>query len=120
MGDTDAKSSVRFVENLGMGRKDGIEERFLNVVKPKLVKSDMKNDLLEFVISTTEACVDRYKDDIDISRCVKMKLENHFQGCWVVVVGTNFATFISEDAFQMGTFAYFFIGLKGYLIFKCF
>jgi hypothetical protein len=118
IGDKEPLSSVQFKENIK--EKPGPPEKFIRQEAPKMVKADMKDDLLEFVVSTTEACIDRYKDDIDISRCVKMKLENHFQGCWVVVVGSNYATFISEDAFQMGTFAYFFVGRKGYLIFKCF
>ena len=108
---------VRFADQQ---QEDEITPRFLLTTRPRVVKSDMQEDLIDYVVQTAQASLDRYKDDIDISCCIKMKLENRFQGCWVAVVGAHYATFVTEDCFQPGTFCYFFIGRQGFLVFKCF
>ena len=113
-----APPQVRFASDKGAGKDDA--PNFLVTTRPRVVKSDMSDDLLAYAVETAQAALDRYRDDIDVSCCVKMRLEERFQGCWVVVVGAHYATFVTEDCFQPGTFCYFFVGTMGFLIFKCF
>ncbi len=86
--------------------------------RPRLVKSDMPQRLLNMVIEITADCLSGYNDDVDVSRVLKLKLESRLRGCWMVIVGDNYATFLTEDSFHSGTFAYFFIGRHAFLIFK--
>ena len=90
----------------------------LNSPRPRLVKSDMPRRLLDLVVQITSDCLTSYSEDIDISRRIKLGLESRLKGCWMVVVGVNYATYLTEDSFKSGTFAYFFIGRQAILVFK--
>jgi len=92
----------------------------LPIARPRLVKTDMQERTYEMISNAASACVARHSADVDVSRAVKLRVENRLGGCWMVVVGDNFATFLTEDAFRAGTFAYFFVGRQAFLIFKCF
>ena len=118
-----SRKSVHFRDVNGLASPEEPEElapRFVIHSRPKLVRTDMTRKLLDYIVQTAYASVDRYEDDIDISRCMKLKLESRYSGCWMVVVGDSYATFVTEDCYQAGTFAYFFINKQGFLVFKCF
>jgi hypothetical protein len=92
----------------------------LPMARPRLVKTDMPERMYDLVSSITCNSLERHELDIDVSRAIKLRIENRLNGCWMVIVGDNFATFLTEDCFRTGTFAYFYVGRQAFLIFKCF
>ncbi len=116
--DDDEDETPETVFPLRSPRAQSNPSLFVNVT-PKVLKSDMTKAMVWFTMKIAQAATDRYLEDVEVSSCIKERLENARGGNWVTVVGSDFATFVGLETYRAGTMCHFLVGNQAFLVFQC-
>ena len=77
---------------------------------------DMENEMKENILRKSEEALNEALQDKEIAIRLKSALEADYKGSvWHVIVGRNFGSCVTYEAKH---YIYFYIGQKGFLIFK--
>lgn len=87
----------------------------IDIPEPVIKRTDMVDEMLDYAIEVSFEGMKLYELEVDIARYIKQKFDQRFGPVWMVIVGSNFGSFVTHQAQH---FAYFYIGQKAILLFK--
>ncbi|KAF0717684.1 Aste57867_2154 [Aphanomyces stellatus] len=86
----------------------------------RIVHKDSSKEMEDLIVnSATNALKAYYKGEknhfTEVAQQIKKELEDANDGCWHVVVGKSFGSFVTHEVKKM---VYFFLGQIGFLVFR--
>ena len=87
--------------------------------EPWLISVDMSKPLMAYMVQAAIMSIDKFNDNLKMTNFLKKLFSIDLGGCWVVIVGQNFCTYITRNCYVDNKFCHFVIGGRGFLIFRC-